>query len=217
VIQDEQTQGDELMQTMTRTLILTVLVAAMLSGCEDQMAFKGGQTPSPSRNDPSRSASYIEEETVTGDAHTEGRGAVDAAMEWADKYAKVAQELLYANKRIGELETDKKKLQTEMAALKAELGAYQRELNDANAMLSDMKKDLKEWRASVLGIRKEFLASQNSILLSQQKILELLGGEVGPRIRSEAKASGPLPDAEKPDASEGQSLGETKRANLASK
>jgi hypothetical protein len=172
-------QGDGNMTRTQWTLILVALLMTtlpLLTGCDQQLTLHG-QTPNAKPANLDR-VDYVDDETVVDPDGDSARGATDVAMEWADKYAKATQELLYANKRIDDLENDKKKLQTQIASLKAELAGYQRELNDANAMLNDMKKDLKEWRANVLGIRKDFIASQNAILASQYRILELLGGEV---------------------------------------
>jgi len=161
-------------------VVLLVTALPLIIGCEEMTL--NGQPIRPPRgnNQPSdpANADYVKNQTVVDPDGDSARGATDVAMEWADKYAKTAQELLYSNKRIDDLENDNKKLQTQIASLKSELVGYQRELNDANTMLNDMKKDLKEWRANVLGIRKDFIASQNAILASQYKILELLGGEV---------------------------------------
>ncbi|MBN1942414.1 MAG: hypothetical protein JW849_03880 [Phycisphaerae bacterium] len=172
---------------MTRTqyilIVAALLMAALplLVGCDQQFSMREQNRDAVVTDlkpvEPTQ-ADYVRDETLAGDNDGSDRGATDVAVEWADKYAKTAQELLYANQRIGELEGDKKKLQTQIAQLRSQLEAYQRELNDANAMLNDMKQDLKEWRANVLGVRKDFLASQNAILNSQYKILELLGGEV---------------------------------------
>lgn len=164
-------------------LVVAFLMTALpwVTGC-DEMSFNGQpRNPAMSNANPSASqpdADYVKDQTVVDPQGDARRGATDVAMEYADKYAQTAKELLFANKRIDDLENEKKKQQDQIAALKAELAGYQRELNDANAMLNDMKKDLKEWRANVLGIRKDFIASQNAILASQYKILELLGGEV---------------------------------------
>ena len=166
--------------TITITTLLLMTALPFLAGCEE-MSLNGQGRKTPvlgSSQDDEEKADYVKDETVLTPDGDASRGATDVAMEWADKYAKSTQELLYANKRIDDLENDKKKLQTQIASLKSELAGYQRELNDANVMLNDMKKDLKEWRANVLGIRKDFIASQNAILSSQYKILELLGGEV---------------------------------------
>ncbi len=172
---------------MTRKLWMLIAVAFLMSalpwiaGC-DEMSFNGqSRNPAMSNANPSAAqpdADYVKDQTVVDPQGGAQRGATDVAMEYADKYAQTAKELLFANKRIDDLDGENKKLQGQIASLKAELVGYQRELNDANAMLNDMKKDLKEWRTNVLGIRKDFIASQNAILASQYKILELLGGEV---------------------------------------
>jgi peptidoglycan hydrolase CwlO-like protein len=183
--------------TITISTLLLMTALSFLAGCEE-MSLNGQGRKTPvlgSSQDEEEKADYVKDETVLTPDGDASRGATDVAMEWADKYAKTAQELLYANKRIDDLENDKKKLQTQIASLKSELTGYQRELNDANVMLNDMKKDLKEWRANVLGIRKDFIASQNAILASQYKILELLGGEVSrSRFRQPVTSTGPSVD-----------------------
>ena len=128
--------------------------------------------------EPGPAANRIKDTTIVGDENNTGRGATEAAIEWADKYAKVAQELLFANKRLAEVRAEKKKLQDEITKLKGQLKSYRAELADANAMLEEMKKDLKEWQNNVLGYRKQMMAAQSAQLSALQKILELLGGEV---------------------------------------
>lgn len=185
---------------MTRTQWLAgtsgwLLLVLLLTGCDPEaMNFRSPKNQTTVNDlkpvEPAK-AEYVKNETLDAGEGDPNRGATDVAMEWADKYAKAAQELLFANQRIDDLKEENKRLQAQIATLKSELAAYQRELNDANAMLSDMKQDLKQWRAEVLGVRKEFLASQNAILNSQYRILELLGGEVSRQSYVPPAAAGP--------------------------
>ncbi|RKY23861.1 MAG: hypothetical protein DRP83_08535 [Planctomycetota bacterium] len=164
------------MKTTKRILALVLAATFTLAaiGCEGLFTARQA-TP---QQDRSALADRIRNTAIVGDESNAGRGATEAAIEWADKYAKAAQELLFANKRLAEVQAEKKKLNTDITKLKAELKSYQAELADANAMLGEMKKDLKEWQNNVLGYRKQMMSAQSAQLAALQKILELLGGEV---------------------------------------
>lgn len=157
-------------------LTLTVLTAGlMLIGCDDNgNAFR--RPKFPQRNRPAQEARHIENDTITSDAG--GHTAVESAMQWAEKYAQAAKELIVANKRLQEMEKEQKALQTRLAKAQSENEALKREIRDANAMLAAMKTELKEWRNNVLGFRNEILASQKAQLQAMQRIMHLLGGEM---------------------------------------
>jgi septal ring factor EnvC (AmiA/AmiB activator) len=161
----------------TSTLLIAILAGMVLAGC-DEIGYQPNRKRYRSAKLPDREATHLADETVTGDGETGGRTAVESAMKWADKYAEAAKELIVVNRRIGEMEKEKKALQAQLAQLQKENATLKRELGDANAMLVDMKKDLKEWRRNVLGFREEIITSQSAQLKAMQRILELLGGEV---------------------------------------
>ncbi len=164
-------------RTYLAATILTLTIFA-LTGC-DQMAMNSPfQQQQPTAGRQPSDVDYVNDTSIVGSDKNSGRGATEAALEWSDKYAKSAQELLYANKRITELEAEKKELSTNLAKLKVDVESYKNELNDANLMLNEMKKDLKEWQANVLGYRNQMMSAQSAQLAALQKILELLGGEV---------------------------------------
>lgn len=157
-------------------LTLTVLIAGLLTvGCDDNSnAFQRPKFPRQDR--PIQQARHIENDTVTSDAG--GHTAVESAMQWAEKYAQAAKELIVANKRIQEMEKEHKVLQMRLTKAQSENEALKREIRDANAMLAAMKQELKEWRNNVLGFRSEILASQKAQLQAMQRIMQLLGGEM---------------------------------------
>lgn len=160
--------------------ILTVAILTMVMTCAlgcEQMAMDQEARQGPKAR-PASDADYMGETSIVGDEKNTGRGATATAIEWAEKYAKNAQELVFANKRISELDGEKRKLNADIAKFKAEMETYKTELSDANAMLNEMKKDLKEWQSNVLGYRKQMMSAQSAQLSALHKILELLGGEV---------------------------------------
>lgn len=164
-----------------QSLIVTVLILTMfvVTGCEQMTTnLRPRQKFEPSSQ--FSVPGYARENSIVGSENNSSRGATEAAIEWADKYAKSTQELLIANQRITELDAEKKNLNGKLAKLKTEVESYKNELDDANVMLNEMKKDLKEWQANVLGYRKQMMSAQSAQLLALQKIFELLGGEVGP-------------------------------------
>ncbi len=165
----------------TKRILALVLAATFISaaiGCDGLFAARQAAPQQDRSASADRSSDRIRNTAIVGDESNTGRGATEAAIEWADKYAKAAQELLFANKRLVEVQAEKKKLHTDITKLKTELKSYQAELADANAMLGEMKKDLKEWQNNVLGYRKQMMSAQSAQLAALQKILELLGGEV---------------------------------------
>lgn len=167
---------------MKHAMILTVVAAAMLAGgCEPGNVSYRGLTPqmTPMNNETQiRQVAHLEDESIRGDGATDGRGATDVALEWADKYAKISQKLVYADRRNRELEQEKTHLNKQIAELNADLKRTKDELADANVMLEEMKRDLNDWRKNVLAYRKEIMTSQAAQLNALHKILELLGGEV---------------------------------------
>lgn len=163
------------------TIILSVMTLAMAAGCEPSNISYQGLTPqlTPMNNEQRlQSVAHIQDESIVGDGATDGRGATDVALEWADKYAKVSRELVYSDKRNRELEKEKAALSQQIAQLETELKQARSELDDANVMLDEMKRDLNDWRKNVLAYRKEIMASDAAQLNALQKILEMLGGEV---------------------------------------
>lgn len=155
-------------------LITALLLTALLVGCEEQSSFRRPRFPE--RKMPAQEARHLESQTVAGDAG--GHTAVESAMQWAEKYAQAAKELIVVNKRLQEMEKEQKVLQTRLAKAQSENEALKREIRDANAMLGAMKQELKEWRQNVLGFRSEMLASQKAQLQAMQRIMQLLGGEM---------------------------------------
>lgn len=170
--------------TLTTTLLAGMLLLAV--GC-NEVSYNPKTGELREIKPPAKQSDHLASETVTDDSTDangqadapDGQGgATDIALKWANKYATLSNELVYANKRIHELEKEAQDYQTQIAGLKAELGRTQRELADANAMLGDMKSELAQWRSNVLGYRREMMASLGALMTSQQKVLELLGAEV---------------------------------------
>ncbi|MBS3821157.1 MAG: hypothetical protein GVY16_04725 [Planctomycetes bacterium] len=163
--------------------ISVALAAAFIAtgGCEPTNVSYRGLTPQMTpMNDETevRQVAHLDDESIVGDVNTDGRGATDVALEWADKYAKISQKLVYADRRNRELEKEKAQLNQRITELEGELKRTKSELADANVMLEEMKRDLNDWRKNVLAYRKEIRMSQTAQLNALQKILELLGGEV---------------------------------------
>ncbi len=164
-----------------RIVLLTLMSLTLAGGCEPSNVSYRGLTPqlTPMNDEQQfRQVAHIEDESIVGDNATDGRGATDVALEWADKYAKISQKLVYADKRNRELEQEKAQLSSRIAELETELKQTKGELDDANVMLDEMKRDLNDWRKNVLAYRKEIMTSQAAQLNALHKILELLGGEV---------------------------------------
>jgi chromosome segregation ATPase len=124
-------------------------------------------------------ATYLEDLTVReegDDAYR--RDAVDAAIEWSDKYAELAENLVAAERENHVLQQNNQQLQGDLANLRAELQRTQKELEDANTMLVDLHQELDGWKKNVLGFRDEMRAAQKAQLDALRKVLTVLGGEL---------------------------------------
>ena len=104
------------MKNKKLNLPITILILMMFAaaGCE-QMSInprtrqKIEPTPQPS------GVAYMRGTSIVDGEKNNNKGATETAIEWADKYATTAQELLFANQRITEMEAEKKILNTKIA------------------------------------------------------------------------------------------------------
>ena len=121
---------------------------------------------------------YLDKTAIRDNVGKETNNAVDAAMEWAKKYAEASakrDQLLQENRQL------KQKQQThqqQVTKLKNELGRAEKELAQANSMLLEMKAELEKWKTNILGFRNEMRQSQKAQLDALVRIMTLIGGEV---------------------------------------
>jgi len=111
------------------------------------------------------------------DSTTDGRTAVESALELSEKYARLSDQTVELRAQNQQLQGENAELKAQVAALEDKLLQTQRELNEANALLIDMIEELNNWKNNVLGFRGEMRTAAKAQLEALLKVLELLGGE----------------------------------------
>lgn len=165
------------MRLITGIAVVAMFGNLMLGGCDLNKPDSAGLAVAEEAPSPSGQA-YLNKTAVRDENGKQTDNAVDAAMEWARKYAEVSSkrdQLLQENRLL----TRKQQAhQQEVAKLKNELARAENELAQANTMLVEMKRELEKWKTSVLGFRDEMRQSQKAQLDALVRILTLIGGEV---------------------------------------
>ena len=185
--------------------IAIVALAGWQAGCE-QFSLAPAQPPTPvARPAVARPAAndagnpplgYMAGSAVRGAPG--GPSAVATALELSEKYAKVAEELLEAQKANKAVAQENKKLLAQMARLQMELEQLGKELADANETVVEQEKKLQEWKKNVLGFRTEMQQAQQVQLDALRKIMVLLGGqEVRPKAPPAGKPAISSKDAQR--------------------
>lgn len=168
---------------MRRIIPLTMAAALALTGCGNFYPF-GAQAPSPppaeSKTETPKTgeATYLSQLGVRADEKPEGTTAVESALKWSEKYSRAVEELILAQRKLGEVEEQHRKLASELAKVRSESEQDKKELAEANAMLMEMRGELDRWKANVLGFRDEMRRAQTAQLEALRRILEMLGGEM---------------------------------------
>lgn len=166
---------------------IAAVVAAMTAlGCNE---FGGGQAiaPVPAAAAPPATmpaaggnAAYLTRSSVKPEGDAPADNAVDTALQWAQRYADVAEKTAKLQQENRDFQDRQQKLQDANSKLQADLTSAQLQLKEANAMLMDMKQELEKWKASVLGFRQEMREAQQAQLVALTRIMKLLGGEPVP-------------------------------------
>jgi chromosome segregation ATPase len=108
---------------------------------------------------------------------TEGRTAVESAIELSEKYARLSDQTIALREENQQLVTENDALQQQIAALEAKLRQSQKELGEANELLIEMLTELNNWKTNILGFRGEMRQAAKAQLEALLKVLEILGGE----------------------------------------
>lgn len=103
--------------------------------------------------------------------------AVENALMWSEKYAKLSDQMTQEKARSQLLLEDNNRLKDQNIQLKMQLDQAQKELAEANNLLIDMRKELNNWKTDVLGYRDEMRAANKAQLETLSRILNILGGE----------------------------------------
>ncbi len=157
--------------------ITGLFVILMLTGCEWNTADSVGPEAT---NDTGTNGgqTYLDKTAIRDDAGKDTNNAVDAAIEWAKKYAKASakcDQLLQENRQLRQKQLTH---QQQVTTLKSELNSAEKELAQANTMLLEMKTELEKWKTNILGFRNEMRQSQKAQLDALVRIMTLIGGEV---------------------------------------
>jgi peptidoglycan hydrolase CwlO-like protein len=169
--------------------VVIVAASVWMVGCE-RFSFMPAEPQPPRAQQPAQPAAtaeppardrgradYMAASAVRGDDQTAGQGAVDIALEWSNKYAKSAEELLDCQKSNKELQEENKKLLAQISRLQMQSDQAQKDLQEANDMLVELGKELREWKGNVLGFRNEMQQAQQVQMDAIKRIMLLLGAE----------------------------------------
>ncbi len=165
------------MRLITGIAVVALSGSLMLGGCDWSTANFTG--PEVAAEPPQASGqAYLDKTAIRDETGAQTDNAVDAAMEWAKKYAEASSkrdQLLQENRQLRQKQLTS---QQQITKLQLELDRAERELTQANSMLLEMKTELEKWKTSVLGFRDEMRQSQKAQLDTLVRILTLIGGEV---------------------------------------
>lgn len=158
-----------------RITILTFFVCGtvLLGGCDYGMKTTQTATtpPKPAGND-----TYLDRTAIDNNTNR-GNSAVDAALEWAQKYAEVSAKRDLLEEENRKLMQQNQAFQRQIDQMKLQLGQAESELGEANAMLLELRDELNRWKSNVLGFRDEMRQAQTAQIEAMHKILVLIGGE----------------------------------------
>jgi septal ring factor EnvC (AmiA/AmiB activator) len=145
--------------------VMVCAAAALLGGCSALNAFSidRGKAAAPT-------AAKFEQKD-------QAPTAVENALMWSEKYAKLNDQMTQEKARSQLLSEDNNRLKDQNLELKSQLDQAQKELAEANALLIDMRKELNNWKTDVLGYRDEMRAAHKAQLETLAKIVTILGGE----------------------------------------
>ncbi len=123
-------------------------------------------------------ATYLDKAAIRNESGVETASAMEAAMEWSNRYHQVSSDRDLLQRENRELAQENQKIKTELDQLKFNLTRAEKELSEANDMMMEMTQALEKWKTDVLGFRKEMQMAQKVQLEALIKILKLIGGDV---------------------------------------
>lgn len=155
-------------RTMRLKMLLTAMIALAIAGCT---APQGAANTSVKPSDPGAAAKRFQ------DTPTEGRTAVESAIELSEKYAKLSDQSVALRQENQRLTSENETLRQQLTDLDAKLKQTQKELTEANDLLIEMLTELNHWKSNILGFRGEMRDAAKAQLEALLKVLEILGGE----------------------------------------
>jgi len=159
------------------------VVAILATGCVGIDGLPDKRITADRPNPPSE-AGYLRPTSIKTPNQEDSETAVENALVWAEKHAKVVEKLVKAQQECRQL-TEKNRLQAaELEVVRQQLKQAQKELSEANAMLMEMQAELEKWKTDVLGFRNEMKKAQETQMIALRKVLKLLGGEIGEDLQT---------------------------------
>ena len=123
--------------------------------------------------------------------NTQGRTAVESAIELSEKYAKLSDQTVALRERNQSLLAENTDLKKRVSELESKLMQTQKELNEANDLLIEMLTELNNWKGDVLGFRNEMREASKAQLEALLRILETLGGQIEAHADTDRNTAGP--------------------------
>ncbi|HUT61456.1 MAG TPA: hypothetical protein VNA25_26715 [Phycisphaerae bacterium] len=178
------------------SVLSVVLAAGAVAGCEG-MSFPRSDASPPAGSPQRQDAAYLGSsvmDTTSGDA--DNSTAVESALAWSEKNARLTEELMRVRDQKYQLEESNRKLREQLTGFQEQSAAAQKELNEANQMLIEMRREMDGWKSNVLGFRNEIRTAEKAQMEALRKVLVLLGAEVSqpttqPAVRATAMTGGP--------------------------
>ena len=181
-------------RTTTIMCIAVWLVGSALAGCNFRPTtvetYPPVNTPARQSGRPAQDAEYLGQMAAQDDPVQPGRSAVDNALKWAEKDARVTEDLAALENENDDLRKENLAFRDQVMRMESDLGRAQDELADANEMLLQLQAELSKWKANVLGYRQETRQAQKAQMEALMKILTLLGGEVPDQASVDASSVG---------------------------
>jgi septal ring factor EnvC (AmiA/AmiB activator) len=163
--------------------LMTLAAAAMLAGCNPPPQTAGADKPPTDGQ-----AGYLAKGGVKTEDGASG-SAIESALAWSEKHAKVTEELLKAQQQRQELEEANKKLTVQVTKLQSDADNTQKELSEANQMLVEMRRELDSWKQNVLGFRDEIRESQKAQMDAMRRLMIFLGAEAPAAATNTARST----------------------------
>ncbi len=186
-------------RNMRLKITLVAMVALAIAGCT---APQGSANANVKTSDPGAAAKRFQ------DTPTEGRTAVESAIELSEKYAKLSDQSVALRQENQRLTSENEALRQQLTDLDVKLKQTQKELKEANDLLIDMLTELNHWKSNILGFRGEMRDAAKAQLEALLKVLEILGGEAEAGVLEQRHVNTLQTDTNDPDTTEIRQRGE---------
>jgi len=142
------------------------------------------------------------------DTTATGPAKMESAVELADKYAKLSDQMAALRQEKRKVETENKQLKKDAADVQQKLHQTQKELADANILLREMVVELNNWKSNIMGFRDEMRNADKAQLEALLKILQALGGDVTGQVADITQTKEPAIVTNKPQSQQASTQGQ---------